>query len=88
MLEKEWDVIQVDKLRAILFMEVDFNFANKLIFSHHMMHKAEATNMIFRDIGGGHNNMESIELAIQRRLIGDLVQQKDGHQLSGCTHVL
>ena len=32
MLEKEKGVFKVDKLRAILLMEADFNMANKIIF--------------------------------------------------------
>ena len=32
MIEKKLGVITVDKLRAILLMEADFNFGNKLIF--------------------------------------------------------
>jgi hypothetical protein len=32
MLEKKKGVILVDKLRAILLMEADFNYANKTVF--------------------------------------------------------
>ena len=40
MIEKVPGVIQVDKLRALLFMEADFNFANKLYFGKRMIHAA------------------------------------------------
>jgi hypothetical protein len=46
MLKKKQGVILVSKLGAILLMEVDFNFANKTIFSHCMMHFAEDGNDI------------------------------------------
>jgi hypothetical protein len=34
MLEKAAGVIKVEKLRAILLMEADFNFCNGLMFAH------------------------------------------------------
>jgi hypothetical protein len=40
MLEKKARVIKVDKLWAILLMEADFNFANKLVFGSQMIHEA------------------------------------------------
>ena len=40
MILKAPGVTAVDKLRAILFMEADFNFGNKLIFGHRMMNAA------------------------------------------------
>jgi hypothetical protein len=46
MLEKKQGVILVSKLHVILLMEADFNFANKTIFGHCMMHSAEDRNDI------------------------------------------
>jgi hypothetical protein len=42
MLEKTKGVLQVDKLRAILLMEADFNFYNGLMFAKRMMDRAES----------------------------------------------
>ena len=41
MLEKEAGNIIIEKLRAILLMEADFNMVNKLIIGKRMMGKAE-----------------------------------------------
>jgi hypothetical protein len=41
MLEKTAGVIVVEKLRAILLMEADFNFFNGLMFAGRMMHQAK-----------------------------------------------
>ena len=41
MLEKKPGEYQVNKLQAILLMEVDFNFFNGLIFAKCLMHWAE-----------------------------------------------
>jgi hypothetical protein len=41
MLEKTAGVIKVDKLRAILLMEADFNFFTGLMFASRMMHQVE-----------------------------------------------
>jgi hypothetical protein len=52
MLEKKQGVILVSKLRAILLMEADFNFAHKTIFGCRMMHFAEDRNNIAGDCTG------------------------------------
>ena len=41
MLEKEEGNIIIDKLRAILLMEADFNMVNKLIIGSRMMKEAK-----------------------------------------------
>ena len=41
MLEKIEGNIRVDKLRAILLMEADFNQMNKLLFGHRMIKQSE-----------------------------------------------
>jgi hypothetical protein len=46
MLEKTPGVIKVDKLRAILLMEADFNFFNGLMFAGRMMRQAESLGCI------------------------------------------
>ena len=44
MLEKIEGNTKVNKLRAILLMEADFNQLNKLFFGHHMIRQSEASN--------------------------------------------
>ena len=46
MLEKTKGIIQVDKLRAILLMEADFNFYNGLMFAKRMVDRAEHNHWI------------------------------------------
>ena len=76
MLEKEPGVIKVDKLRAILLMEADFNFFNGLMFAGRMMRRAEARQGIPKEIYGGRKNHEAIEVALNRKLIADILRQK------------
>ena len=52
MLEKKKGVHIPSKLHAILLMEADFNFPNKLFFGQCMLQWAESQNQIPREIGG------------------------------------
>ena len=53
MLEKIAGVALVNKLRAILLLEADFNFCNKLIFGHRMLDLARAQGMVPEEIYSG-----------------------------------
>jgi hypothetical protein len=75
MLEKTKGVIQVDKLRAILLMEADFNFYNGLMFAKRMMDRAESKDWIPGEIYGGRRNHEAIKVAMNRRLTADISRQ-------------
>ena len=46
MMEKEEGNVKAEKLRAILLMEADFNFANKLTFGRRMQTLAEKEKLI------------------------------------------
>ena len=46
MLEKNAGLALVNKLRAILLMEADFNFHNKLLFGSRMLDTARANVLI------------------------------------------
>ena len=72
MLEKQKGVFQVDKLRAILLMEADFNFINGLMYAKHMMEWAECNHWIPCEIYGSHKNHEVIEIAMNCHLIADI----------------
>jgi hypothetical protein len=76
MLEKTAGVIRVEKLRAILLMEADFNFFNGLMFAGRMMRQAKAQGRIPLEIYGSRKNHEAVEVAINRRLVADLLRQK------------
>jgi hypothetical protein len=72
MLEKTKGIIQVDKLRAILLMEADFNFYNGLMFAKRMVDRAESQCWIPREIYGGRKNHEAIEVALNRCFLADI----------------
>ena len=46
MLEKIAGIALVNKLRAILLMEADFNFHNKLFFGNRMLDQARSNGII------------------------------------------
>jgi hypothetical protein len=76
MLEKKPGVIIVDKLRAIILLEADFNFANKLILGVRMMHNAEELGLVVPEALGSRNGHDSLELALDHRLAIDLSRLK------------
>jgi len=76
MLEKKPGVIQVDKLRAILLLEADFNFANKLTLGVRMMRSAEANGLTHQETLGSRKFHDARELALNRRLLTDISRQQ------------
>ena len=76
MLEKTPGVILVDKLRAILLMEADFNFANKLILGIRMMEQAEDLGLTCPETLGSRKHHDAKELALNRRLLTDISRQQ------------
>lgn len=76
MLEKTKDCRVPEKLRAILLMEADLNFANKLFFGKRMMYKAEDSNQIPREIQGSRKNLQAIDISINTGLTWDIFRQK------------
>lgn len=69
MLEKKPGVIHVDKPRAILLMEADFNFMNELVFGKRMIQWATEWKMIFPKCFSSHNNRSAQDLLIRRKCI-------------------
>lgn len=76
MIEKLEGVIRVDKLRALLLMEADFNSLNKLIFSSRMIKSAEDNNSMPEELFGGRQNLSAQLVAVNRRLVTDTFRQK------------
>ena len=75
MLEKIKVDTRVDKLRAILLVEADFNQLNKLMFGHRMINQAEANNRIPEEAYGNRATLSSIQVAVNRRLVIDIFKQ-------------
>ena len=76
MLEKIKGNIIVDKLRAILLMEADFNFINKLMFGHRLIRNCTDHKRLPQELYGGLANRSAQEVAINRRLVLDTFRLK------------
>jgi hypothetical protein len=75
MLEKIAGINLVDKLRAILLMEADFNFANSLYFGKRTLEIANKQDLIKHDTFGSKNNSCPIEVPLCRLIFFDMVRQ-------------
>jgi len=73
MLDKVTGCRLPEKLRAVLLMEVDLHFVNKLFFRYRMMIKAEADNAIQDKIVGSRRARQAINVALNRCLIWDAI---------------
>ena len=67
----------VDKLRAILLMEVDFKFISSLYIGKRAMEAAISFNVILSDIFGSKKDSYPIEVPLYRLLFFDIVRQKN-----------
>jgi len=76
MLEKVPGCRRPEKLRAILLMEADYNFGNKLFFGYRMMHCAESIGVIPREIEGSRKVHRAVDVALNRCLIWDALRLK------------
>ena len=72
MLEKVEGNINVQKLRAILLLEADFNTMHKIIFNNRPLPKIEADNAIPMEIIGGRRSQAATHLALNKKLIADI----------------
>ena len=78
---KKEGLIRVDKLRAILLLEADFNFGTKLLFGKRMMSQMEEHDIIPKEQFGSRQQHSAIEVAINRRILMDISRQT--HQTLG-----
>ena len=74
MLEKEAGNILVSKLRAILLMEADFNFANKAIFGVRMLDNVRQYGFMPEEIFSEKNRMAD-DGSLAKVLFYDIVRQ-------------
>ena len=88
LLEKIQGVRLVDKLRAILLLEADFNCINKMIVAVRMMRRARQEGEIPKEIMGGIQGRNSQEAGKVRALTLDLLRQKwkEGIMVSADAH--
>ena len=76
MIEKLKGVIRVDKLRALLLMEADFNSLNKLIFSSRMIRSSEQHKRVPEELFGSRKKLSAILVVVNKRLVTDTFRQK------------
>jgi hypothetical protein len=74
MLEKKPGVRHVEKLRAILLMEADFNCANKLYFGSRMMRNAARHSAIPPELYGSVRGRRADIMSLFRRALLDLAR--------------
>ena len=75
MLEKQKGNFRVDKLRAILLYEADFNQNNKKL-GREMMFKAEDLKAIAKEKFGSRSRLTAIDQSLNKRLTYDIIRQK------------
>jgi hypothetical protein len=74
MLEKEFGNTLIDKLRAILLMEADFNTSNKIIFGNRMLDNARRYGFLYDEIFSEKGRMAE-DGALAKTLFCDLSRQ-------------
>ena len=75
MLEKQKGNFRVDKLRAILLYEADFNQNNKKL-GREMMYSAEDLRAIAKEQYGSRSQLTAINQSLNKRLTYDIIRQK------------
>ena len=75
MLEKKPGVVRVNKLRAILLLEADFNGINKIIFNTKLIPSIEHSQSILREIISSRRAQLAIQLTVNKKLISDITNQ-------------
>ena len=85
MLEKVSGNVQVQKLRAILLLEADFNTIHKIIFKNRLMLNIEAMNAIPMEVIGGRWLQAATYLALDKKLISDIANVRKLPMITICT---
>ena len=71
-LEKFLGKILVEKLRAMLLLEADFNALHKIIFNGRILPTLERNNIIPSEIIGGGKSQSAPHVALNKKLIADI----------------
>lgn len=83
MIEKTPWVTLVENLRAILLIEADFKFGNRLIFGNKMVKSLETKGDLPQDSFGSRNSFSSIDAPICRGLFFDVARKKKFNAILG-----
>lgn len=84
MLEKVAGNINVQKLRAILLLEADFNALCKIVFNNRLVPKLEKVDAIPVEIIGGRRAQVVTHLALSKKLIADIVNVRKVPMITAC----
>ena len=71
MLEKKLGIIKISKLSTIMFLDVDFNVVNKIIFNTKLMPNYEKNQYILIEIQGDRRGQLLIQVALCKKLISN-----------------
>ena len=82
MLLKQAGNLNVDKLRAILLMEADFNFANNLFFGKRLTSSMETTNFLPPDTFARKRQTAS-DVAVCKALLFDIIRHRKCNAIIG-----
>ena len=88
MLEKSAGNFNVQKLRAILLLEADFNAAHKIIFNNRLVPNIEAVNSIPIEVIGGRRIQAATQLALDKKLIADIVNVRKCPTITICADAM
>lgn len=86
MLEKVAGDINVQKLRAILLLEADFNALHKIMFNNRLTPKLEESGMIPIEIIGGRRSQAATHLALNKKLIADIANVRKLPMIAICAN--
>ena len=84
MLEKVVSNIDVEKLRAILLLEADFNVLHKIVFNNRLIPKLEETGTISMEIIRGRWSQAATHLVLNKKLIADIANMRKLPMITIC----
>ena len=87
MLEKVACNINIQKLRAILLLEADFNALHKIEFNNRLIPKLEEVDAIPVEIIGGRRAQAATHLALSKKLIAGIANVKKAPTITVCADV-
>ena len=88
MLEKVVGNVNIQKLRAILLLEADFNALHKIVFNNRLTLKLEEVNGIPVEIIGGRRAQAATYLTLSKKLIADMSKVRKVPMITICTDAM
>ena len=83
-LEKSAGNVNVQKLRAILLLEADFNAMHKIIFNNRLIPSIEASDAISMKVIGGRRSQVPTHLVLDKNLIADIANVRKLPMITIC----